>query len=518
MKKKVFITYAFLLVTIIQSYSQDMFHSLTFKVSVAEYLASSFKPEGRLLIFLTTEPNGQPADKTWPGSSMKHYIFARTYTSWNINDTLIIESSEDWEAWGRTGKCTFDSIPEGTYYFQLLWQQNFDGFATHEDGNLRSAKRKLVINASQSIEEKLTWVYESWMEGEPHPHVKFVQVKSDTLSKWWGKTIYEHAAILLPSGYYENPDIEYPVYYFIGGGESNSVVAAQQMKWWKEFADWWMAEDAPQIITVYLDGSKNRNIYHLDSENLGPHGYSLINEFIPYIENQYRGSQSPDTRFIGGCSTGGFGSLALQLFYPETFNGVFSYNPDPLSFSELMYINIYEDENFFYDELGYPTMLRQLGRSDNPVSWKDWVELENVLGPSGTYLDADHVLGIWSAIFGPKGVDGLPVPMVDPLTGTIDTEVAQSWSKYDLSKYVADNWDLIGPALQGKIYISCNVIDSYYLDKGVRVFESTLDDLVNPEPQAIIEWAPGIGHCSEYSPMKVMKQIEERIKKMNTTK
>jgi hypothetical protein len=523
MKKKVCIICAILLVSIVQSFSQEEVHSLTFKITVADTLESYFKSEGRLFIFLTTNPNGQPAAKIWPNSSYTghNFIFAKNYLFWNVKDTLIINDNKDWKVWGRTGKCTFNSIPEGTYYVQILWQQFFDEFATTESGNIRSVKQKVVLNSSKILELKLDWVYEA-SKPEENAHVKLIHLKSDTLSKWWGKTLYENAVILLPSGYFKNPGIEYPIYYYIGGGASDCMRGAWLMSESNEFADWWMAEDAPQIIIVYLDGMKNRNIYHINSENLGPHGFSLINEFIPYIENQYRGTLSPDTRFIGGCSTGGYGSLALQLFYPEMFNGVFCYDPDPLSFSELFYINLYENENVFYDEFGYPTMLNMLGRVNDPISWKDWVEFENVLGQSGTYIDSDHVMGIWSAIFGPKSDNGLPVPIVDPLTGDIDKKAAMKWSRYDLSKYIADNWDRIGLSLQGKIHISCFVNDYFFLDRAVRVFESTLNELKNPEPNAIIEWIPGKGHCIAHIKglphQAVLKQIEEKVYKINDTK
>ena len=519
MRKKVFIICLFFLVNLVQGFSQDKVHSLTFNVSVEDTLKSSFKPEGRLFIFLTADPEGNPVDKIWPNSyNKKTFIFARNYSSWDINETLKIRDSEGWKSWGRINNCSFDRIPEGTYYVQILWQQNFDAFAISEDENIRSHKQELVLNSSQTLEVKLDWLYESW-NAETHSHIKLVKVQSDTLSNWWGKPVYEYAAVLLPSGYFKNQDVEYPVYYFVGGGDSDCLALLSQMNS-KEFADWWMDENAPQIIIVYLDGTKNRNIYHLDSDNLGPHGYSLVNELIPCIEKKYRGTDSPDTRFIGGCSTGGYGSLALQLFYPKTFNGVYCYNPDPISFTDLMCINIYDDENFFTDEFGYPTMLNHLGRTSNPISFRDWAELENVLGRSGTYLDSDHVLGVWFNIFGPKGNNGLPAPLVDPLTGTIDHKVAESWSRYDLTKYIADNWDRIGPDLQGKINISCNVTDSYFTDRAVRVFESTLNKLENPKPEAVIEWTPGMSHCNYYfgrpTHKPVLDKIEEKLRQMIT--
>ena len=521
MKSKLFLIYLILLVFGIKIYCQEKTHSLTFNISVAEEIKSSFNPEGRLFIFLSTTPNVQPMNQIWPNSiTGRHFLFAKNFSFWTADNTLMIKDPAGWSTWGRTGKCSFDNVPEDTYYIQVLWQQNFYGIGINEEGNLYSKTQELVINKSQTLDIDLSAIIE---QGKPdeHPYVKMVHYKSDTLSKWWGKPVYERAAVLLPSGYYDNPDKEYPIYYYIGGGQSDCLNIGWWMNYWKKFAEWWMSDESPQIIIVYLDGILNSNFYHLDSDNLGPHGHSLIYELIPYMEKLYRGTNSPDTRFVGGCSTGGYGSLALQLFYPETFNGVYCYSPDPISFTELMYINIYEDENCFYDEYGYPKMVNQLGRANNPISWKDWMEFENVLGSSGTYLDSDHVMGIWSGIFGPKGTDGKPVPLVDPLTGTIDYDVAESWSRYDLSRYIVDNWEDIGPKLQNKIYISCNTSDFHFLDRAVSVFERNLAKLDNPTPDVIIDWAPGEGHCNEYNKgfphMEVLKQIEKRIKEMDTT-
>ena len=145
-----------------------------------------------------------------------------------------------------------------------MWQKFLNGFAISEDGNIRSHKHELLLNSSQTLEVKLDWLCKASIP-EIHPHIKLEKVKSDTLTKWWGKTIYEHAAVLLPSGYFKNPDIEYPIYYFVGGGDSDYLAAVWQMEN-KNFADWWMGDDAPpgdmvplrcnyftpQHLTVYI--------------------------------------------------------------------------------------------------------------------------------------------------------------------------------------------------------------------------------------------------------------------------
>ena len=491
--------------------------SLKLNLSVDENMRSSFKSSGRLFIFITTDPNSEPAHNVWPNFYTKSdFVFAKNY-DWNSDQTLKIKSGKGWDNWNRAGIASLDSLPSNTYYIQVLWQQNFEGFAVTDEQNLRSQKIKVELHSSQTINIELTELNQRWNLKE-HPHIKYEKLKSDTLSGWWGKPMFEHVGVLLPSHYFENPKKEYPIYYYIGGGDSDCRYLSLTMDLSKDFAKWWVSDDAPQIIIVYLDGTQNRNFYHLDSENLGPHGASLVNEVIPYIENKYRGTTTPTTRFIGGCSTGGYGSLALQLFYPETFNGVYSYSPDPISFTNCLYTNIYVESNYFYDAFGYSKMFNELGRTNNPISVKDWVSFENVLGRSGTYLDANHGSAVSALTFSPKGENGLPLPMFDSHTGEIDHDVALQWAKYDLTKYIHENWSKIGQDLAGKIYVSSNERDDYFLDGAVRVFESTLSQLANPVPNATIEWVSGNGHCHAYKigapHMMVLQMIEERISHM----
>lgn len=92
----------------------------------------------------------------------------------------------------------------------------------------------------------------------------------------------------------------------------------------------------------------------MDSDNSGAYGYSLIHELIPAIESKYRNTNSAATRFVEGCSTGGWVSLALQVYYPEMFNGCFSYSPDAVEFENYQLIDIYKDKNAFVNEFDYP--------------------------------------------------------------------------------------------------------------------------------------------------------------------
>lgn len=504
------------LVFSIKSYCQEKTHALSFKISVAENVQPSFKQNGRLFISIGTNPNVEPRLQTWPNSIRgKHYFFAKNFSVWKANQSLTFDDSDDWTSWARIGDYTFKNIPEGTYYIQILWDQDIEGYGINIAGNMYSHTQKVELTATQSLSFELSEIIEPFQLFD-HKLLKLVEHKSDTLSKWWGKPIYERAAVLLPSKYYENLEKQYPIRYCVIGG-LGSLSRVNRRVDDKAFLQWWLSDEAPQIITVYLDGEINRNIYHVDSDNKGPSGYSLINELIPYIENLYRGTDSPTTRFTDGCSTGGWGSLALQLFYPETFNGVFSYSPDPLSFNAFFSLNLYRSKNMFFNKYGYPHPISRSWNGNPKVSFKDWIELENVIGYSGTYIDSPNFLGTLNSIFGAKGADGMPVPLFDPETGIIDPEAVISWSRYDLTRYVLENWEDIGSKLQGKIYIWSGTMDGWFFNNGAHEFEKEgILRLKNPKSDAVFEYSLFCSHCEMYSQRRVLEQIANRLEEMDT--
>jgi hypothetical protein len=94
----------------------------------------------------------------------------------------------------------------------------------------------------------------------------------------------------LPSSFYSEPDRKYPVRYNIAGYGGRYTRANRFVQWDKSFLDWWQSDEAPQIINVFLDGEGPfGDCYQLDSENSGPYGTALIEELIPFIENQVQG-------------------------------------------------------------------------------------------------------------------------------------------------------------------------------------------------------------------------------------
>lgn len=67
-------------------------HQVVLNVSVADSLQEKFQSDGRLYIFISENPYGEPRFQLWPVSPMKNYIFARNYGDWKAGGILKIDA------------------------------------------------------------------------------------------------------------------------------------------------------------------------------------------------------------------------------------------------------------------------------------------------------------------------------------------------------------------------------------------------------------------------------------------
>ncbi|AXT19919.1 hypothetical protein D7030_02010 [Flavobacteriaceae bacterium AU392] len=483
--------------------------NLSANISVDESVKKTFNTEGRLFLFLSQNPNVEPRTQIWPNPRNKTYIFAKNINNFNSNTDLIISHTEDWES---TTEFTLSTLPKGEYYAQALWDQDTSESRTDAPGNIYSEKQKIIINEEAiNFTVLLDKVIPKRTITE-HNLAKVINLKSELLSEFWGKAMHLKASILLPHNY--NTNKAYAIRYNVAG-YGGRYTRINRLLNNSEFMKWWDSPESPQIITVFLDGEGPfGDSYQMDSDNSGPYGESLVKELIPYIENTYRGTDDMKTRFVDGCSTGGWVSLGLQLYYPDTFNGVFSYSPDSIEFENYQLVNIYADKNAFTNEFNYerPVMRNTMG--EPVLALREFIQYENVLGNSNTYLNSGGQFSAHTALYSPKGDDGLPKPLFDPKTGVIDAEVAEHWKKYDFKLHAKNNWTTLGPKLQGKIYVWMGDMDDFYLNPATRAFDEFLKGTQNPKSDAIIEFSAMQGHCWQFSDRVVLEQIQERIDKL----
>ena len=480
--------------------------SLKVIATVSDEVSVNFHPKGRIFLFVSENNGREPRMNTWPNKS--NMIFATNIDNWEAGKSFIFDSSVPFI---KSVDISLKNIPHGKYKIQVLWDQDINESSINAPGNLYSEALTVDSSDNQTIELQLTKIIQSDKLAE-HKLLKEVDIKSEVLSKWWRKEMRIKAAVILPKNYFENPNQKYAVRYNIDGYGGRYTRANRFL----ENMEWWTSDDAPEILNVYLDGEGPfGDCYQLDSENSGPYGKALIEELIPFIEKEYRGKATPESRFVEGCSTGGWVSLALQLFYPDFFGGCFSYSPDQVDFENCQLINIYKDKNAFYNEYDY---LRPIVRevSGEPIlSQKDFIQFENVLGRSDSYVTSGGQFSAFTALFSPKGEDGLPKPMFDPVSGEIDHEVAEYWRKHDLKNYVETNWKTLGPKIQGKVWIWAGDMDNFYLNPATRAFDEMLKTMENPKSDASVNFSPMEGHCAEYNEIKVIEQIAGKLKIRN---
>ncbi len=481
--------------------------SFSFKadITVSQEIKAQFNENGRLYLFFSKNPRDEPRTQTWPSPVDPTAIFAKNINGFKSNEVLTIENPANWIS---TTDWKFDDIPKGEYYVQIVWDQDNQESRIDAPGNLYSETQKIVVDQPIKLMLTLNQIIES-RTIDSHPLVREIDFNSKLLSKWWNKPVNLKASILLPHGY-DNTKA-YPIRYNVAG-YGGRYTRINGLVSYPEFINWWDSDEAPQIINVFLDGEGPfGDSYQMNSENSGPYGDALINELIPHIEAKYRGTTTSTTRFVDGCSTGGWVSLGLQLYYPDFFNGVFSYSPDAVEFENYQLINIYKDKNAFVNEFGYLRPVMRNTDGEPMLSLKDFMQYENVLGSSNSYLNSGGQFSAHTALYSPKGSNGLPKPLFDPLSGAIDSVVAQHWKKYDFKLYAQEHWEELGPKLEGKIFIWMGDMDHFYLNSATRVFASFFKQTTNPKSDAEIVFTPMAGHCSEYSHLTVLQMMQEKI-------
>jgi enterochelin esterase-like enzyme len=503
--RKTILLFIILTIGLTSCQNQQNMEGLKISLTADDTLKSSIEKTGRLFVFFSKNENSEPRYQLFPSPIDPPMIYAVNIEDYNADNSLELDDNINWTS---TTDLSLSEIPEGDYTVQVLWDQDTIESRINAPGNIYSKPQKISVNNDSAFEINLSQIIPERTIIK-HDLVREVRFKSDTLSSWWNKPIELKASILLPSDYDKTKT--YPIRYNVAGYGGRYTRVENLVKN-EEFMSWWNSEDSPQVINVFLDGKGPfGDSYQMDSENSGPYGYSLIYELIPHIENKYRNTSSPKTRFVDGCSTGGWVSLGLQLYYPEQFNGVFSYSPDAIEFENYQLMNIYEDKNAFTNEFGYARPCMRNVDGEPMVSMKDFIRFENVQGSSDTYLNSGDQFSSHTALYSPKGENGLPKPLFDPVTGDIDSEVAEHWKKYDFKLYAEKNWETLGPNIEDKIYIWMGDMDHFYLNMATRKFADFLETTQNPKSNAVIEFSPYEGHCSRFNHKLVLEQIQKRL-------
>jgi hypothetical protein len=385
-------------------------------------------------------------------------------------------------------------------------------------------------------------------ESKQTEYVRYLRIRSERLSKFWGRDMFLAAWVRLPWGYDAHPEARYPLViahgHFPAGPDGfretppdpdlkpefskrfrlEGYNRIQQEYAWQAHQDW-ITPGFPRVLLVeiqhptpYYDDS-----YAVNSANNGPYGDAIQHELIPAIEKEFRALGTGWSRFVYGGSTGGWEAMAVQMFHPDDYNGAWIACPDPIDFRHYVQVNIYDDRNAYvsanpYKRTPRPAHRNWLGQVDSTIEEQNRYETAlGTRGRSGDQWDA------WESVFSPAGPDGYPRRIWDRETGEVDPVTAAYWREhYDLAHILRRDWATLGPKLRGKLRIYTGDMDNYYLNNAVYGVEEFLKQ-ADPPADAVVEYGDRAEHCwngdhtraNAYSrlryPQMVLPWVVERI-------
>ena len=514
-------------------YKTDNNNKIKFEIDYSDkFQENGF--DGRVLLMISNNNYSEPRFQINDNHNTQ-MIFGVDVNSWNSNEKIIIDA----EAFGYPIE-SINDIKEGEYYVQALLHkyETFNlstGYTVKlpmDQGegqkwnispkNLYSTPKKIKIKKSKTINITLENEIPPIEPAKDTEYIKHIKIKSEMLSKFWGRDMYLQANVLVPHEFDKKSKTRYPLMIFHGhfpytfGGfrttpptapKEDTIYNARfgitgykyiQQKEAYDLYNNWISNDFPRFIAIeiqhqnpYYDDS-----YAVNSANLGPYGDAITYELIPHIEQLFNGVGEGWGRFLYGGSTGGWEALAVQVFYPNEYNGCFAACPDPIDFRAYTVINLYEDDNAYYHEGSNRKTLRAGMRDGKGIIKNHLIQInqrESALGSKGRSGDQ---WDIWQAVYSPTGKDGYPKPIWDRKTGKIDKEVAEYWKEnYDLSYIMKRDWDKIGKDLEGKINIYCGDMDNYYLNNAVVLTEEFLESTTKPYYNGEVDYGNMAEHC-----------------------
>src|SRR5450631_3643458 len=489
--------------------------------------------DGRVLLLLSTDPSAEPRMQI-NDTPRSQIVFGTTVDGLAPGQAVTMSGS----AAGYPIR-SLDDVPPGDYFVQAVLNiyQTFHrangttvklapdrGEGQHWNiapGNLYSKPVKVHVDGHTKVAVALTEVIPPIAPPVDTKYIRHIRIQSDLLTRFWGTPMYLSAIVLVPEGFDEHPDAHFPIAifhdHFVDGMDDfrttppdpdlkpnyserfhlSGYNRIQQQEAYKEYQQW-KSPGFPRILVVkiqhanpYYDDS-----YAVNSANLGPYGDAIETELLPAVEKKFRGIGQGWARFLYGGSTGGWESLAVQMFYPDDYNGAFVACPDPVDFREYTVIDIYKDKNAFYlqgahKQVEQPAERNYLGQT--LATQRDMNAYELALG---SHSRSGEQYDIWQAVYGPVGADGYPQPIFDKRTGEIDPKVAEYWREhYDLRAILEKNWATLGPKVQGKLHIYCGSADTYFLNNAVYRMEDFLKRTANPSYDGEVKYGDRAEHC-----------------------
>jgi hypothetical protein len=507
----------------------------TYHFSVSFPKEQSAQPiDGRILLLLSTDGSAEPRMQI-TGLPRTQMIFGLDVDAMQPGQSVTVDDA----AFGYPIRHLHD-VPPGEYFVQAVLHRyetfhRADGHTVKlpmdrgegqhwnlAPGNLYSKPQKITLRGPGDPVVLTLDQLIAPIPGPPDtPYIRHIKIRSELLTQFWGRPMFLSANVLVPEGFDTHPGAHFPLAIFedhfnddFHGFRTtppdpnlkpdyserfhlagyNKIQQEEAYKFYQQ----WTAPDFPRLLVVQINHANPYydDSYAVNSANLGPYGDAIETELIPAIEEKFRGIGHGWARFVYGGSTGGWEALAVQVFYPDHYNGAFAACPDPVDFRAYTNINLYEDQNAFYIrgphvEVAQPAERDYLGHTFVTTQKVNQYELA-----LGSHARSGEQFDIWQAVYGPVGKDGYPQPIFNKETGDIDPAIAAYWKDhFDLSSIIQKNWPTLGPKLEGKIHVYVGSADTYFLNNAVYYLDGVLKATSNPRYGGEVRYGDRAEHC-----------------------
>jgi hypothetical protein len=482
--------------------------------------------DGRVYVVISTKPDPEPRTQILEEEAQSQQIFGADVDALAPGQNAVIAD----DALGYP-TANFHDLPAGDYWVQGVLNKYTtfhrsdghivklpmdEGEGQHwntKPGNFYSLPERVHMDPASrnTIQIHLTNVVPPIDSPKDTEWVKHIKIQSQALTKFWGHPMYLGAIVVLPEGWASHPNAHYPLLVNHGhfphdfnGFRTTAPDPAltgyaleRAQAQYKFYQDWTTGKLPHMLLLLvqhanpYYDDS-----YAVDSANVGPYGEAINRELIPQIEKQFRGIGQGWARAIYGGSTGGWETLATQIFYPDDYNGAWGACPDPVDFRAYQSVNIYEDQNAYwtigpFGRIAQPEMRTPpgliLATTEGTNRW------ELVLGTHGR---SGEQWDIWQAVFSPAGPDGYPAEIWNQRTGVINHEVAAYWREhYDLTAILERDWKTLGLKLEGKLHVMVGTADTFFLDHAVHLMQAAMESSANPHYVPDFDYGVDQPHC-----------------------
>jgi S-formylglutathione hydrolase FrmB len=263
--------------------------------------------------------------------------------------------------------------------------------------------------------------------------------------------------IYLPPGY-EDQTMRFPVIWYLpaftGWGEKVFNVQAWDENLPQRVDRLISEEKMPPVVMAFPDCfTRFGGSQYVNSSSVGRYEDYVVQELVPFVDEEFRTIPARDHRAVIGYSSGGFGAIWLAMRHTDMFGAVASHSGD-MGFEYCYWPDIAGTVRTLGSVGGLEGYLRSFGQN---VKNKDWYSTLNIVGMSACYS---------------PNAEGFDL-LCDPATGAIREDVWARWQEFDPVRAASS----YGEALRSlrALYFDCGIRDEFNMFLGGRMLHQQLE-------------------------------------------